>query len=219
MFWDKVAWAYDLFADIYNGKTHRELCREVAGIVSTTDDVMECACGTGMLTVHIAPACHRIVATDFSLKMLRKAKKKCKDFQNVTFELANIQNLSYPEGSFDKVVAANVIHLLDEPLKALSELDRVCRPGGKIIIPTYMNHEHNGGKTSGFAKVLGKAGADFKRQFTLSSYREFFINAGYEDVSLTMVEGRVPCAIAVMTKQITSGESRLSSEPLTMHSS
>ena len=219
MFWDKVAWAYDLFADIYNGKTHRELCREVAGIVSTTDDVLECACGTGMLTVHIAPACHRIVATDFSLKMLRKAKKKYKDFQNVTFELANIQNLSYPEGSFDKVVAANVIHLLDEPLKALSELDRVCRPGGKIIIPTYMNHEHNGGKTSGFAKVLGKAGADFKRQFTLSSYREFFINAGYEDVSLTMVEGRVPCAIAVMTKQITSGESRLSSEPLTMHSS
>ena len=114
MFWDKVAWVYDLFADIYNGKTHRELCREVAGLVSTTDDVLECACGTGMLTVHIAPVCRRIVATDFSHKMLRKA------------------------------------------------------------------------------------GADFKRQFTLSSYREFFTDAGYEDVSLTMVEGRVPCAIAVI---------------------
>ena len=74
MFWDKVAWVYDLFADIYNGKTHRELCREVAELVSTTDDVLECACGTGMLTVHIAPVCHRIVATDFSHKMLRKAK-------------------------------------------------------------------------------------------------------------------------------------------------
>ena len=130
MFWDKVAWVYDLFADFYNGKTHKELCREV--------------------------------------------------------------------------VAANVIHLLDEPLKALSELDRVCRPGGKLIIPTYMNREHNGGKTSGFAKVVGKAGADFKRQFTLSSYRKFFTDAGYEDVSLTMVEGRVPCAIAVMTKQCVS---------------
>ena len=123
MFWDKVAWAYDLFADIYNGKTHRELCREVAGLVSTTDDVLECACGTGMLTVHIAPVCRRIVATGFSHKMLRKA------------------------------------------------------------------------------------GADFKRQFTLSSYKEFFTDAGYEDVILTMVEGHVPCAIAVMTKQITSGES------------
>lgn len=37
------------------------------------------------------------------------------------------------------MVAANVIHLLDEPYKALAELDRVCRIGGKIIIPTYMN--------------------------------------------------------------------------------
>ena len=71
MFWDRVAWAYDLFANIYNGKTHRELCRVVAGLLFTTDDVLECACGTGMLTVHIAPVCHQIVATDFSHKMLR----------------------------------------------------------------------------------------------------------------------------------------------------
>ena len=41
MFWDKVAWVYDLFADFYNGKTHKELCREVAGLVSTTDAVLE----------------------------------------------------------------------------------------------------------------------------------------------------------------------------------
>ncbi len=204
MFWDKVAWVYDLFADFYNGKTHKELCREVAGLMSATDDVLECACGTGMLTVHIAPVCHRIVATDFSPKMLYKAEKKCRNFQNATFELANIQNLSYPDGNFDKVVAANVIHLLDEPLKALSELNRVCRPEGKLIIPTYLNREHNGGKTSSFAKIVGKAGADFKRQFTLSSYKKFFTDAGYEDVSLTLVEGRVPCAIAVMTKQIAS---------------
>ena len=70
-----------------------------------------------------------------------------------------------------------------------------------------MNREHNGGKTSGFAKVVGKAGADFNRQFTLSSYQKFVTDAGYEDVSLTLVEGRVPCAIAVMTKQIVSEES------------
>ena len=52
---------------------------------------------------------------------------------------ADILHLDYPDESFDKVIAANVIHLLDEPLKALSELDRVCRKGGSIIIPTYMN--------------------------------------------------------------------------------
>ena len=45
------------------------------------------------------------------------------------------------DGQFDKVIAANVIHLLDEPFKALAELDRVCKPGGQIIIPTYINRE------------------------------------------------------------------------------
>lgn len=41
-------------------------------------------------------------------------------------------------------VAANVIHLLDDPYKAIAELDRVCKRGGKIIIPTYLNKNCKG---------------------------------------------------------------------------
>ena len=93
-----------------------------------------------------------------------------------------------------------MIHLLDEPLKALAELDRVCRPGGTLIIPTYMNRDRRG-RTSGFAKTVGKAGADFKRQFTVESYRQFFLDAGYRDVRITLAEGRIPCAVAVMKKK------------------
>ena len=44
------------------------------------------------------------------------------------------------------------------------------------------------------------AGADFKRQFTVESYRQFFLNAGYRDVSIPLAEGRIPCAVAVMNK-------------------
>ena len=47
------------------------------------------------------------------------------------------------DNSFDKVVAGNVIHLLDNPSEALNELLRVCKPGGKLIIPTYINIERN----------------------------------------------------------------------------
>ena len=78
-------------------------------------------------------------------------------------------------------------------------LDRVCRPGGKLIIPTYMNKDRKG-QTSGFASAAGKAGADFKRQFTAVTYRQFFLDAGYEDVQITMADGRIPCAVAVMSK-------------------
>lgn len=78
---------------------------------------------------------------------------------------------------FDVVVAANVIHLLEEPYKALHELDRVCKKGGRIIIPTYMN-ENEKGETNAITAQIGKAGADFKRAFTLTSYQKFFWTQG-----------------------------------------
>ena len=60
----------------------------------------------------------------------------------------------------------------------------------------------NKGKTNGFASAVGKAGADFKRQFTPESYRQFFLDAGYKDVIVTIAEGHIPCAVAVMSKKI-----------------
>ncbi len=197
MFWDSVAGVYDVFVNVVNRRTHVALREIVAGLIQPGDRVLECACGTGLLTEVIARRCDRVTATDFAPKMLARAKKNCAAFDNITFEPADITALKYADGSFDAVVAGNVIHLLDNPLKALGELDRVCRPGGRLIIPTYMNRDKRGG-TSGFATAVGKAGADFKRQFTVESYRQFFRDAGYQDVSIQLAEGRIPCAVAVM---------------------
>ncbi len=132
--------------------------------------------------------------------MLKRAEKNCSAFTNVTFRQADILSLDFSEDAFDKVIAGNVIHLLDELLKALIQLNRVCRPGGTLIIPTYMNRDRKG-NTSGFSSAVSKAGADFKRQFTVESYRQFFLAAGYREVQATLADGRIPCAVAVMTKK------------------
>ena len=92
-----------------------------------------------------------------------------------------------------------MIHLLDEPYRALAEFERVCRRGGRIIIPTYMNRTDRGG-TNRVSGVIGRAGADFKREFTLESYRQFFADAGYTDAGYTLCQGRIPCAVAVLRK-------------------
>ena len=199
MFWDKVAWVYDVFANVINRKANRALCAAVAELVSPSDEVLECACGTGLLTGVIAPRCKSLTATDFSANMLKRARRKYEKY-GVKFEQADILNLGYPDGSFDLVVAANVIHLLDEPYRALRELDRVCRPGGRLVIPTYMNQTDEG-TTNGILNAIGKAGADFKREFTRDSYKRFFADAGYTDASYTFCEGRIPCAVAVLRKK------------------
>ena len=200
MFWDQVAGVYDVFVNVINRKTHKKLKEIVSALIEPGDDVLECACGTGLLSVVIAQKSGRLTATDFSKKMLKKAEKNCAAFQNITFSKADITALVFPDCSFDKVVAGNVIHLLDNPLTALGELNRVCKDGGMLIIPTYMN-KNSKGKTSGFAATVGKAGADFKRQFTVDSYRQFFLDAGYSDVQIILADGRIPCAVAVMTKE------------------
>ena len=200
MFWDRVAWVYDVFADGLNRKANRKLCAVMERMVLPADKVLECACGTGLLSGVIAPRCKRLTATDFSVKMLRRAEKKCVKFANVTFAQADIMHLPYADASFDVVVAANVLHLLDEPYRALRELDRVCRPGGKLVIPTYMNRTARG-TTDRLSGVIGKAGAGFKQAFTPQTYLRFFADAGYADTACTLCEGRIPCAVAVLPKR------------------
>ncbi len=200
MFWDNVAWVYDIFAIVINKKADKALCAATEKLISPSDSVLECACGTGLLTGAIAPRCKSLIATDISEKMLKRAKKKFGKYKNVRFEKADISRLPYPDNCFDTVVAANVIHLLDDPLPALSELDRVCKPGGKIVIPTYINRRESG-KTNGVSDMIGKAGADFKRAFTFDTYKKFFSDAGYGDASYVLCEGVIPCAVAILKKR------------------
>lgn len=112
MFWDDVAWIYDVFANIINRKANKAMCTAVERLISPIDDVLECACGTGLLTGVIAPRCKRLTATDFSVKMLKRAERKYGKYANVRFEQADILGLAYSDGCFDTVVAANVIQMV-----------------------------------------------------------------------------------------------------------
>ncbi|MBQ1476991.1 MAG: class I SAM-dependent methyltransferase, partial [Erysipelotrichaceae bacterium] len=142
--------------------------------------------------------CKEVTAADISERMLERTKKKCAAYKNVTVRKADILHLPFPDQSFDKVIAANVIHLLDEPEKALKELLRVCKEDGMIILPTYVNKKDDGDITV-FSKTVGKAGADVKKEFTLSSYETFLKEEGVE-AEATLIKGRVPCAFAVIRR-------------------
>jgi len=67
MFWDLVSGYYEVFENLYNGKVNRLMCKKVAERISSSDEVLECACGTGMISVHIAAACKHLMALMTSL--------------------------------------------------------------------------------------------------------------------------------------------------------
>ncbi len=199
MFWDKVSGLYDLFETVYNGKVYRGVGKKVAEEIESGDIVLECACGTGAISKYIAPKCRQLIATDFSKGMLKQTLKNCRKYSNIKVKRADMTKLKCHDNRFDKVVAGNVIHLLEDPRAALKELERVCKTGGKIIVPTYINA--SGGVNKKAVRLLELAGANFKRQFDIHSYKKFFEDAGYENIDYHIVEGRMPCAVAVITKR------------------
>ena len=85
MFWNRVAGVYDLFVNVVNRKTHMALRRIVAELIGPDDRVLECACGTGLLTEVIAGRCKTMTATDYAPKMLKRAEKNCRAYGNITF--------------------------------------------------------------------------------------------------------------------------------------
>jgi len=85
VFWDSVAGVYDLFVNVINGKTHKALRQIVSNLIEPEDVVLECACGTGLLSTVIAEKCKRLTATDFAPKMLKRAEKNCAAYNNIQF--------------------------------------------------------------------------------------------------------------------------------------
>ena len=78
MFWDKVSGVYDLFENIYNKSVYQATGESVAKYIKNTDRVLECACGTGAISIFIAPVCKNLFVSDYSVGMLKQARKKLK---------------------------------------------------------------------------------------------------------------------------------------------
>ena len=197
MIWDRVAPLYDVVVNTANRAVYAATGAAVARLIRPGDTVLECACGTGTITAAIAPACARVVATDYSEGMLKQARKKLARFPHVVVEQADITDLHYADDSFDAVVAGNVIHLLPEPGDALKELKRVVRPGGTIIVPTYVIPKKR--VHTMFLRLISRFGVHFQERFDPASYRAFFERMGCTGVTYRVVRGRIPCVIASFT--------------------
>lgn len=202
-FWDKVSGIYDL-SELVNGSVNRGIESAVRELIPKGAKVLDCAAGTGLLTFAAAENAGHVTCTDYSPKMLTECMKKArkKGVKNISFARRDINSLRDGDNTYDIVMAGNVIHLLDDPSKAFAELIRVAKPGGKIIIPTYL---HKGGFMASAAVGLYKAvGFKPKKGFDVDAYLNFISEnaeaCGCKEYSTRLIMGRLPAGFAVITK-------------------
>ena len=100
--------------------------------------VLEVGVGTGIALDAYPPYAH-VVAIDPSADMLKCAKKRVteNEWGHIELRQGDALNLDYPDNSFDYVTSFHVLTVVPDPYKMLSEMVRVCKPGGRIVITTH----------------------------------------------------------------------------------
>lgn len=112
--------------------------------VQPNEHILEVGVGTG-LALPMYPRHCRIVGIDLSEGMLAKAKERAAahKLSHVQLRRMDAGAMEFSDDSFDTVVAAYVVTAVPDYRKVVSEMIRVCRPGGRIIM---LNHFSNGNK-------------------------------------------------------------------------
>lgn len=102
------------------------------------DRVLDCATGTGDLAIAFKRAVGddgSVLGTDFCREMIEHAPVKAAgQGLRVDFEVADAMDLPYGENSFDIASIAFGIRNVDDPVRALAEMGRVVRPGGRVAV-------------------------------------------------------------------------------------
>lgn len=102
------------------------------------DRVLDCATGTGDLALEFKEVVGDegyVLGTDFCAEMIEHAPAKAEEHGLVVdFEVADAMDLPYDENEFDISSIAFGIRNVDDPVKALKEMARVVKPGGKVVV-------------------------------------------------------------------------------------
>lgn len=131
--WDRLSSSYDRLErplDTLLVARRRALLRLARG------QVLEVACGTARnLAFYLPDRTLRFTLTDLSAGMLGQARRRARaDWRVRGLVQADAQRLPFPDRVFDTAVETLSLCIVPDPVAAVRELARVCRPGGRILL-------------------------------------------------------------------------------------
>jgi ubiquinone/menaquinone biosynthesis C-methylase UbiE len=99
------------------------------------NEVLDVGCGTGKFSMKLYSynSNIKIHGVDFSEVMIHKAQAKLKG-EPIEFQIGDVENLPYPANRFDIITCSNSFHHYPNQRGAILEMNRVLKPGGKVMI-------------------------------------------------------------------------------------
>jgi demethylmenaquinone methyltransferase / 2-methoxy-6-polyprenyl-1,4-benzoquinol methylase len=130
---DRIAGVYDLMNGVMTAGMHhrwRSRAADLAGAAPSTT-ILDVATGTGDLAIEMASRGSEVVGMDFSGEMLAIARRKA---PRLRFEQGDAHALAYDDASFDAATVGFGARNFGDLRQGLSELARVVKPGGKVVV-------------------------------------------------------------------------------------
>jgi ArsR family transcriptional regulator len=167
--WDRLR--SDLFGDQF-------YLWALLGLIDPTLVVGDLGCGTGQLSEVVAPHVQRVIAVDGSADMLDAARNRLADRPNVELRQGDLEALPLEPGELDVAVLSLVLHYSPAPARALAEVARVLRPGGRVLVVDMLPHERQE-----YQQQMGHVWLGFSDK----QVSRFLTGAGYDDVRVRML--------------------------------
>lgn len=130
--WDRMR------AELFGSRT--ELL-PLLGLLDPTWTVADLGCGTGHLSHQLAPFVERVIAVDSSAAMLRTARTRLGNLNNVEIRRGELESLPIDDRSLDAGFLVLVLPYVAEPAQVIAETARALKPGGRLLVTDLMPHE------------------------------------------------------------------------------
>lgn len=145
---------------------------------STEWDALDFGCGTGLVTLQLAPSLRSMTGTDSSSGMIDRLGAKILDggFSNVRAELCNLESGNLPSGRYHLITSAMTLHHIPEIVPLLRSLKTLLHPGGWIALADL---ESEGGRFHEDPTGV------FHQGFSANELSTMLAEAGFSSISVT----------------------------------
>jgi len=176
-YFEKVASHWDTMRESFFGEDVREKAFDIANLQSGKV-AADIGAGTGFITEGLVNRGLKVIAVDQSEAMLKVIKDKFPSSDQIECRVGEAKNLPVEDNGVDYVFANMYLHHVESPAKAIKEMARILKPGGKLIISDMDKHEFEFLLTEHHDRWMG---------FDREDIMKWFAEAGLKNIKVDCV--------------------------------